>query len=521
MKRTTNMKRAILLSLSILILCAVVLGQNSSGNNVEVFDKYVESARNQWQVPGLSIVIVQDGKVLLSKGYGVKELGKNEPVTNETLFGAMSTTKAMTAVALGMLVDEGKLRWDDKVIKHLQTFRLGDPYVTNELRVHDLLTHNAGLGNADFLWAWTPELPAAEVISRMQYANPAYSLRSSFIYQNIMYLVAGQIVEKVSGMSWEKFITERLFLPLEMKNTFPNLVLSRSYQNRSSAHYEIKGKIEVIPEMAADSIAPAGAVWSTSDDIAKWVNFMLGSTTVNGKDLLKLATLNEILKPQVIVPAGQFYPTVAATKPHWMTYGLGWFQHDYRGEMVNFHTGSLAGRTAIIGLMRDKKLGVYVFGNLDHAEVRHALMYKVFDLFAFNDNSRDWSTELKTLYDRLKAEGVKREEAIKAKRVANTKSSLPVRSYAGRYSDPFYGSVEIIVTDGKLKAIFNKDLSAEVSHWQFDTFMATWNKSWWGESLFTFQISPVSGDVESVTVEGAVLKRVPENPPPPALPTTQ
>jgi CubicO group peptidase (beta-lactamase class C family) len=499
----TIIKKAILLKIGILLLTAIALGQS----NVEVFDRYVETARNQWQVPGISIVVVQNGKILFSKGYGVRELGKKEPVNSETLFGAMSTTKAMTVVALGMLVDEGKLNWDDKVIKHLPAFRVSDPYVTSEITVRDLLTHNAGLGNADFLWAWTPDLPIAEVISRMQYANRAYSMRSSFIYQNIMYLVAGQIIEKVSGMPWERFMTERLFVPLGMKNTFPDLVTSQKYKNRSSSHYEIKGKIQVIPEMSADSIAPAGAVWSTADDIGKWVNFMLGNTTARGKELIKPATLNEIFKPQVVVPAGQFYPTIALTKPHWMTYGLGWFQHDYRGEMVNFHTGSLAGRTAIIGLLRDKKLGVYIFGNLDHAEVRHALMYKVFDLFAFADNSRDWSMEFKALYDNREAQAAKQVEAMKSRRVPNTRPSLLLASYAGRYSDPFYGSVEIAVVGEKLKAIFNKDLSADLSHWQFDTFMASWSKTWWSDSPMTFRLSPVSGEVESVTFSGAVLRR--------------
>ena len=195
--------------------------------------------------------------------------------------------------------------------------------------------------------------------------------------------------------------------------------------------------------MPADSIAPAGAVWSTADDIGHWVTFMLGDGTWNGKVLIKPATFNEILKPQVIVPAGQFYPTVAITKPHWMTYGLAWFQHDYRGEMINFHTGSLDGRTAIVGLMRDKKLGVYIFGNLDHAELRHALMYKVFDVFGFDDNSRDWSSEFKTLYDGLKAQGQKRRETVLAQRAQNTKPSLPLEAYAGKYSDPFYGSVDV------------------------------------------------------------------------------
>ena len=496
-------KRAILLNVSILLLSVVTFAQS----NVEKFDKYVETARNQWQVPGMSIVVVQDGKVLLSKGYGVRELGKSETVDADTLFGAMSTTKAMTVVALAMLVDEGKVNWDDKVIKHLPAFRVADPYITNELRVRDLLTHNSGLGNADFLWAFTQDISPAEVLSRMQYANPAYSMRSSFIYQNIMYFVAGQVIEKVSGMPWERFITERLFTPLGMKNTFPNLAISQSYKNRSSAHYKINGSIEVIPETPADSIAPAGAVWSTANDIGKWVNFMLGNTTVNGKELIKPATLNEIFKPQVIVPAGQFYPTIALTKPHWMTYGLGWFQHDYRGEMVNFHTGSLDGRTAIIGLMRDKKLGVYIFGNLDHAEVRHALMYKVFDLFAFNDDSRDWSAELKTLYDGREAQAAKGVEGIKSKRVPNTNPSLPLNSYVGHYSDPFYGTVEITLADGKLKAVFDKNLSAELSHWQFDTFSGAWNKKWWDDSLFTFRISPISGDVEALDFQGIVLRR--------------
>jgi CubicO group peptidase (beta-lactamase class C family) len=497
------MKKTLLLNLIILLLGAMSFGQSS----VEEFDKYAEAARKQWQVPGMSIVIVQNGKILLSKGYGARELGKSEPVNSETLFGAMSTTKAMTAVALGMLVDEGKLSWDDKVIKHLPAFRVADPYITNEMTVRDLLTHNAGLGNADFLWARSADLPASEIVSRMQYAGRVYSLRGSFIYQNIMYLVAGQIIEKVSGMPWERFMTERLFKSLGMNNTFPNLASSLNYNNRSSAHYEIKGEIQAIPEMPADSIAPAGAVWSTADDIAKWMNFLLGDTKVGGRELIKPATLDEIFKPQAVVPAAQFYPTIALTKPKWMTYGLGWFQHDYRGEMVNFHTGSLAGRTAIVGLLRDKKFGIYVFGNLDHAEVRHALMYKAFDLFAFGNDGRDWSAEFKKLYDGRKAEAAKREKAMKARRVPNTRPSLPLNSYAGRYSDPFYGSVEISVAGGKLKAVFNKDLSADLDHWQFDTFRAVWDKAWWNDAPITFRLSPVSGEVESVTVSGAVLRR--------------
>lgn len=491
-------------------LATAIFAQTSQQDTINAFDKYAEAARVAWNVPGMSIAIVQDGKVLLSKGYGLRELGKNEKVDASTLFGAMSTTKAMTAVAMGILVDEGKVSWDDKVLKHLPDFRVADPYVTNELRIRDLFTHNAGLGNADFLWAWTPELSSNEIARRMQYAPQAYTLRGGFTYQNVMYLVAGLVIEKVSGMSWEQFMTTRVFRPLGMNSTFPNLSSSRSYQNRSSAHYEIEKKVEVIPEMAADSIAAAGAVWSTSDDIAKWVNFVLGNTTVNGKEILKPATLAEMMKPQAIIPVEQFYPTTRLTKPHWTTYGLGWFQHDYRGEMVNMHTGSLAGRTAIIGLIPDKKFGIYIFGNIDHAEVRHALMYKAFDMFAFGDNSRDWSTEAKALYDGIASVGEKQEEAIKTMRTTGTNPSLALSAYAGRYSDPFYGSMEVSLVNEKLNLRINNDLHGMLEHWQHETFQIAWNKRWWGKDLMAFQLNPITGKVDSLTISGAVLKRVPD-----------
>lgn len=486
------------------LLAAAVCAQNA---NVDAFDKYAEAALASWNVPGMSIAIVQDGKVLLSKGYGLRELGKNEKVDAQTLFGAMSTTKAMTAVAMGILVDEGKVSWNDKVLKHLPDFRVADPYVTNELKVRDLFTHNTGVGNADFLWAWSPELSADEIAKRMQYAPQSYSLRGGYAYQNVMYLVAGKVIEKVSGMPWTTFMTERVFRPIGMQSTFPNLSLSRSYQNRSKAHYKIEKSVEVIPEMEADSIAAAGAVWSTSDDMAKWMNFNLGNTTVNGKEIIKPATLAEIMRPQIVIPPPQFYPTTKLTKPHWTTYGLGWFQQDYRGEMVNMHTGSLDGRTAIVGLIADKKFGVYIFGNIDHVEIRHALMFKAFDMFVFNDNSRDWSIEAKAMYDEIAAAGEKRAETIKGFRALNTQPRLPLEAYAGKYSDPFYGSMEVVLANGKLSLKINTDLTGSLDHWQHDTFQAVWSKRWWGEDLMAFQVNPITGKVDSLTLSGAVLKR--------------
>jgi CubicO group peptidase (beta-lactamase class C family) len=492
------MKRIILFHL---LLFALTFPAAAQGNTA-ILDAYVESSRTEWAVPGMSIVVVHDGKVVLIKGYGTKELGKNNPVDSQTLFGAMSTTKAMTAVAMAILVDEGKVDWDEKVIKYLPEFRIADPYITQEVKVRDLFTHNSGLASTDFLWARTPELAPDEAVRRMQYARPVYSFRGGFQYQNSMYLVAGKVIEKVSGVPWARFMTERVFAPLGMTRTFPTLEASRKDPNLSSAHFKIKGKIEVIPEMPIDSVAPAGSVWLNAEDGGKWTTFLLG----DGKPLLKPTTMTELFKPQVILPSG-FYPTFRLTKPKWTTYGLGWFQHDYRGEKVDMHTGSIAGRTALIGLIRDKKIGVYIFGNLDHAEARHALMYKVFDLFAFNDNSRDWNAEVKKLYTAIETEGEARTAQQSARRLTGTRPSLPLEKYAGKYSDPFYGSVEIKLVDGKLRAYVAKDLTADLEHRHVDTFTGIWSQPWRGETLVTFQLNPVSGDVVSLTSAGQTFRR--------------
>jgi CubicO group peptidase (beta-lactamase class C family) len=500
------MKRLLLLSfVAIFALASQVLAQN--GNGIDALDRYIESARQEWNVPGMSVVVVHDGKVVLSKGYGVRELGKDEPVDSQTLFGVMSTTKAMTAVAMGLLVDEGKVSWRDKVVKHLPDFRIADPYITQELEVRDLFTHNSGLASTDFLWARTPELPADEAVRRMQYARPAYSFRGGFQYHNSMYLVAGKVIEKVSGMPWDQFMAERVFRPLGMSATQPTLDAALKQANRSSAHYKIKGKIEVITEMPIDSVAPAGSVWSNADDAGKWMNYLISGKGSDGKQLLKPSTLDEMFRPQVILPSG-FYPTFSLVKPKWTTYGLGWFQHDYRGEKLDFHTGSIAGRTALVGLVRDRKLGVYIFGNLDHAELRHAIVYKTIDLVAFGDtNGRDWNAEFKKLYDARDAEGEKAAAAMMAKRLPGTKPSLPLSAYAGKYADPFFGAVEIRFADGKLRAVVAKDLTADLDHRHVDTFTAVWSKRWMGEGLVTFQLNPVTGEVVSVTSGGQTFRR--------------
>lgn len=364
-----NLKGFVLLTLLFVSIDSFPQTVSSLSAQTKEFDAYVEQARTSWKVPGLAIAVVKDGKVIFKKGYGVRQLGQPDKVDTQTLFACASTTKAMTATCMGMLVDEGKVNWDDAVIKYLPDFKLYDPYVTRELKIRDLFTHNSGVGNADFLWD-IMDISSDEILKKMGNVKPSYSLRSSFIYQNIFYLAAGKVIEKVSGQPWEKFIVSRIFEPLGMTRT---VAMRKDVKdpNQTSAHFLVHNAITVIEHSSADAVGPAGSVWSCADDMSKWMLCMLDSSKYEGgKRLVTAKTWMEMFKPQVMVTPSQFYPTAQLTKPNWTTYGLGWFQQDYKGHKVNFHTGSLFGAIAINGQLPDEKLGVYVFGNYDHAEVR-------------------------------------------------------------------------------------------------------------------------------------------------------
>lgn len=487
----------------LLSISSVAQKTNPVDNKVQEFEAYIKKAQQEWQVPGLAVAVVKDGRVLMAKGFGVRQLGTSNAVDGKTLFSIGSTTKAITATCLGMLVDEGKLSWDDAVVTYLPDFQLYDPFVTREIKIRDLLVHDTGLGNADFLWG-IMDISSDEILHKMRYVEPTYSLRSSFIYQNIFYLAAGKVIEKVSGRPWSQFIRERIFQKLKMTRTFPYLADVHD-ANQTRPHYKVEGTITVIEDTSADQVGPAGSVWASIEDMSLWVKCMLDSSKYEGGRLLTPRTWTEMFKPQVIVPANQFYPTQVLTKPNWTTYGLGWFQHDYKGHKVNFHTGSLAGAIAINAQLPDEKLGVYVFGNYDHAEVRHALMYKAFDLFALGGN-RDWSAEFLKLYGNIQAGADAEEKKSEASRVMETKPSLDLSAYAGTYTDPLYGEVVITVSGNELKAEANKAVRATFAHWHFDQFRGWYEKRWYGKGNLSFTLG-TDGKVATANFDGIEFSR--------------
>lgn len=464
-----------------LTLSSMGLNAQSLENQTKALDQFISDGINKWNPPGLAVTVVKDGNIVFKKAYGVTNINSKQLVDTNTLFGCMSTTKAFVAAGLAMLVDDGKLNWDDKVIDYLPGFQLKDPYLTREINIKDLLTHRTGIGNTDYLWSLMT-IDSDSVLYKMREVDNAYSLRSSFIYQNIFYLAAGKIIEKVSGESWGAFLKKRIYLPLGMTNTHPTLQAIKSIQNKADAHFEIDGKIETIEQMNADAIGPAGSMWSSIDDIGKWIQFLLNNGVKNGDTLISSKNFKELFKPQQMIPSNEFYPTQKVTKPHWMTYGLGWFQHDYKGKMVQFHTGSLAGMVAIAGMIPEDSVGVYVMGNLDHVELRHAIMYAVFDLFTEGALSRNWSDELYTIYHSEK------EEEPEIQPIPNTSPTFHEKDMIGKYLNSQFGWLKVFVEGDVLKFNLNDTIFGDLAHWHYDTYQGTFAKTYWGKTMFDFRL---------------------------------
>lgn len=468
------------------------------------FDALVAKAAKAWNVPGLAIAIVKDDSLVFAKGYGVLERGKPTVADEHTRFAIGSTTKAMTTAALAMLVDEGKLKWDDRVIDILPDFRLYDPWATRELTVRDILTHRSGLPGIDLLWL-RGDLTNAEMITRLRTVKPSSSFRSKWEYHNVVYSIGGAIVEKLSGMPWDKFVSTRIFAPLGMRESIPLVSGIAGQPNVAVPHGMARDSVQVVPVRSTDAVASAGSVWSSVSDMSRWMRFMLDSGRVGSNRLIAPATFREIVAPQIRAPMSE-YPALRLANPNTFSYALGWFVQDYHGSTVWMHTGSIDGMSAIIGLMPDQKIGVYVLANLDHAELRHALMYQGFDLFT-GAAARDWSGELHTLFDETARARQAAVASAAAAPAAPAVPSFPLERYAGTYSDSTYGAVTVTVADGVLHAKYGPLDFGALDPAPHDSFRARATARTVGGSALVF-LPDGAGGVASVRVLGvAFLKQ--------------
>jgi CubicO group peptidase (beta-lactamase class C family) len=474
------------------------------------FDDYVNKARADWGVPGLAIAIVKDNKVVFAKGYGVRKLGEQTPVNEHTMFGIGSTTKAFTAAALAMLMDEGKIKWDDPVTKYLTDFQLYDPYVTREITIRDLLSHRSGLDRADQLWDGT-SLKSEEILRRLRFQKPSWSFRSRFGYNNIMFLAAGQIIPAVTGKSWAEFVKERILSPLGMTRTSTSVMALENFDNVATPHARIADKIEPIARWVNDNVAPAGALYSSVTDMAAWLRLQLERGSYEDKKLLSLSAIEEMHKPQMIVNDSD---GVALTAPdaHFVSYGFGWFLNDYHGRKIVRHGGNIDGMTAVVGMIPEEQLGVVVLTNLSANDLPTALMYRVFDAY-LSLPAKDWSARLLAFYRilefRKQAEWKSAEEA----RVKETKPTLPLAQYAGTYWNDMYGEAKIIEQQGRLRFSYSETYSGEMEHWNYDTFHLKWKSPGLGDTFVTFTLS-AQGHVDEMKVQRFDdFKRLPERAP--------
>jgi CubicO group peptidase (beta-lactamase class C family) len=476
----------------------------ASASAQETLDTVVERVREKFDVPGIAIAVVKDGQVVLQKGYGIRKLGEAAKITPQSLFRIASNTKAFTTAALAMLVDEGKLHWDDRVVDHMPAFQMYDPYVTREMTIRDLLTHRSGLGlGAGDLMFWpATDFTRDEIIRRIRFLRPASSFRSRYAYDNLLYLVAGQIVSQISGQSWEEFVQRRILTPLGMSRTNASTRALMEASDVAAPHARADGKLVALEQTDHDNNAPAGSINSSAEDLAKWMIVQLD----RGGKLFSAAQSKEMWSPQTILPIPVLPKgapaALVAMEPQFLAYGLGWSLRDYRGRKMVYHTGTLAGYVSRTTLIPELNLGVVVLTNQEETGAHTALAYTVVDHY-LGAPATDWVGAFAELARLEAAEGEAQVRAAAGKRNANSRPSLPLASYAGRYRDPWYGDVLVEQHGARLTISFThtKKLLGDLEHWQYDTFVARWHdRTLNADAYVTFSLKP-DGSIDGAKVE--------------------
>lgn len=465
-------------------------------------DAYVADVMKAFGVPGLSLAVVKDGKVLLARGYGVRKLGDPAPVDARTRFGIASNTKVFTATAIGLLVEAGKLEWDAPVIRYLPSFAMYDPFVTRELTVRDLLVHRSGLGlgAGDLLW-WPPSTyDRKEIARRIRFIRPATSFRSAYAYDNVLYLVAGEVIEAVSGQSWEDFVRSRILARVGMTSSDVNHSGAVAGGNVAATHAKIDGVVRPIAPFASDNTDPAGGIMSGADDMAKWMMVQLDSgRTADGSRLFSTRTTRELWTIVTPTPIGTVPPALAALQANFSGYALGLNVRDYRGRKMITHTGGLPGYVSRVTFLPDLRLGVVVLTNAESTTAFTVITNHILDHFlaAPPIDYLGIATRAEAAAEAREASARQQREAA---RDATSKPSLPLARYAGTYSDAWYGDVTITMEGDRLVMRFGHtpSLVGDLEHWQYDTFIARWrDRELRADAYVSFALNP-DGSIDRV-----------------------
>ncbi len=489
-----HMRHAIVATIVLHISVAPEVVSQQRSPMPPAFDPYVARVMETFEVPGIAVAIVKDGQVVLAKGFGVRTLGERTPVDAETLFGIASNTKAFTATALALLVEEGVIEWDAPVVRYLPWFQLSDPYVTRELTVRDLLVHRSGLGlgAGDLLWWPESDYDRAEIARRIRHLPLVTSFRSAYAYDNVLYLIAGEVIEAVSGQSWEDFVSERILMPVGMTGSNVTHSAAGLVGNVATTHARVDGAVRPIAPFLSDNTNPAGGINSNATDMAKWMIVQLDSGRLaDGTRLFAPASTVQLWSMVTPIPSGTPAPELAPLRANFLAYALGFQVNDYRGRKLVSHTGGLPGYVSKVAMIPDLRLGVAVLTNQESGAAFGAISYRVLDHYL--GASHDWVQAYRAVTTRADWLMASADRRAATQRDTTSRPSLPLAHYAGTYADAWYGDVVIELDDDRLRIRFSRTpkLAGTLQHWQHDTFVARWDdRELRADAFVTFQLEP-------------------------------
>ena len=474
------------------------------------FEDQVEQLRQSVGVPGIAISIVENGQVTLAKGFGVRKLGSPDRVDAATIFPNGSTGKAFTVAALALLVDQGKLGWDDKVIDHMPWFAMYDAWVTREMTVRDLLVHRSGLGlgEGDLLMVPRTNLTRRDSVWRLRYMKPATSFRSGYAYDNVLYMAAGQLIEEITGETWEKFVAENVLHRAGMLSSTTGSEERFATADRAWPHARINGPFRGLGDQSVlnerdelgRNAAPAGGIAVSANDMARWMLIQLSHGELpEGGRLFSAAASTEMWKPVVLQPVTQYPATLSAAQPMFDTYALGWDVQDYKGARIVSHGGAVFGFQATVVLIPEKNVGFTILINSEDGELVRGLMYELLDHY-LDRPTQDWPAAWRAFKKDRQANAI---EALNLQtaRPAKVGPSLVLARYAGDYVDPWYGPIAIREDHGKLQIDFKQTprMTGTLEHYQYDTFRTRWSDPALEPAYVTFSLDAL-GKVERISM---------------------
>ncbi|MFP4083216.1 MAG: serine hydrolase [Candidatus Aminicenantes bacterium] len=430
--------------------------------DLEGLDQFIKDRMEEWKVPGLAISVVKEGKVIYSEGFGLRNVEQELEVTPRTLFAIGSCSKAFTAVAMGILVDEGKLDWDNPVREYLPAFELKDLFASQRMTPRDLACHRSGLPRHDLMWYSSP-FSRSELFDRLKHLEPSEDFRTTFQYQNLMFMTAGYLVGQITGSTWEDFVKERIFDPLGMKDSNFSVEDSKKADDFALPYLEHEEQVMEIPFRNIDNVGPAGSINSNVEEMANWVLLNLNKGKFGENQIISENNLQEVHSPQMISSKNIRYDEL-----FYSTYGMGWSINSYRGHLMLTHGGGIDGFSALVSLMPRHNIGLVILTNLNGCPVPSIVAYNVCDRLLGLDQV-PWNKRIKEQIEKAEKEVEEAEKEKDKDRVPNTQPSHPLEDYAGDYRHPGYGVIAVKKDGDLLKTVFNS-IESELHHYHYDVF---------------------------------------------------